>query len=160
MAFANSLNPGRLFLTHLALVLCLYLADCGASSAEPSADAQAVAKSADSVPTLTQKGQKGHFMLTLQSEAHPLPLQKIHSWTVRVFTPDGRLIDDAQLMVYGGMPEHKHGFPSHPRVTAELGNGAYRVDGVKFNMPGRWEMWFNVRAMGKDDKVIFSFDVP
>jgi hypothetical protein len=160
MMFSKPQAAGKLRLTHLALVLCLYLAACGDSAAAPAADAQAAAEAGESAPSLKEEGRQGHFLLTLQSDVNPLPLHNIHSWTVRVFTPDGRVVDDAQLMVYGGMPEHKHGFPSHPRVTGKLGNGVYRVEGVKFNMPGRWEMWFNVRAAGKDDKVIFSFDVP
>jgi len=111
-------------------------------------------------PSMTQVSNKGLFQLNLQSDEAPLPLNRFHNWTVRIATPDGRLVDDATVMVYGGMPAHKHGFPSNPRVTENLGNGRYRIEGVKFNMPGRWEMWLNVRAMGKDDKVIFSFDVP
>ena len=109
---------------------------------------------------LTELSKKGLFQVTIQSDEAPLPLNRIHSWAARITTSEGRIVDDAMVMVYGGMPEHKHGFPSKPEVTANLGNGRYRIDGVKFNMPGRWEIWINVRALDKDDKVIFSFDVP
>ena len=111
-------------------------------------------------PSMTEVSKNGLFQVTIQSDEAPLPLNRIHSWTARITTPEGRIVDDAILMVYGGMPEHKHGFPSKPEVTANLGDGRYRIEGVKFNMPGRWEMWFNVRALDQDDKVIISFDVP
>ena len=109
---------------------------------------------------LTELSKKGLFQVTIQSDEAPLPLNRIHGWTAHITTSEGRIVDDAMVMVYGGMPEHKHGFPSKPEVTANLGNGRYRIDGVKFNMPGRWEIWINVRALDKDDKVIFSFDAP
>ena len=111
-------------------------------------------------PSMTEMSKSGLFQVTIQSDEAPLPLNRIHGWTARIMTSEGRIIDDAMVMVYGGMPEHKHGFPSKPEVTENLGNGRYRIEGVKFNMPGRWEMWINVRALDKDDKVIFSFDVP
>jgi len=111
-------------------------------------------------PSMTEVSKNGLFQVTIQSDEAPLPLNRIHGWTAHITTPEGRVVDDAMVMVYGGMPEHKHGFPSKPQVTANLGNGRYRIEGVKFNMPGRWEIWINVRALDKDDKVIFSFDVP
>jgi hypothetical protein len=127
---------------------------------QETADTRNTATEIAKGPSMTETSKQGLFQVTLQSDEAPLPLNRIHNWTAYITTPEGRIVDDAIVMVYGGMPEHKHGFPSKPKVTGNLGNGRYRIEGVKFNMPGRWEMWINVRALDKDDKVIFSFDVP
>jgi len=50
------------------------------------------------------------------------------------------------------MPEHNHGLPTAPQVTAGLGEGRYRLEGVKFSMPGRWVLRIAVDgAQGKDE---------
>jgi len=155
------------FIVTASLVAFLFVAACTDDAPVPKASAPAVVDSnkitreatAGSGPSLTEASKQGKFRVTVRSELDPLPLNKMHSWTVHVDTADGKIVDDAQIMVYGGMPEHKHGFPSKPQVTEALGKGDYRIEGVKFNMPGQWEMWLNIRALGLDDKVIFKFEV-
>ena len=53
--------------------------------------------------------------------------------TVRVTVRDaeGRAIDEAQISVDGGMPQHGHGLPTRPRVTRNLGDGIYEIEGVR-----------------------------
>ena len=38
------------------------------------------------------------------------------------------------------MPEHDHGLPTSPRVSADQQEGHYRVGGVRFHMRGHWEL--------------------
>ena len=158
-------------ITDLLLLLCLVagvvLHANGQQQNLTTGDARTVseAEPQETVQThtglsISERSKKGLYQVTLQSDDKPLPLNRMNSWTARIATTEGRVVDDAIVMVYGGMPEHKHGFPSKPRVTAGLGDGRYRIEGVKFNMPGRWEMWINVRSQGRDDKVIFGFEVP
>ena len=40
--------------------------------------------------------------------------------------------------------EHDHGLPTRPRVTEELGDGDYRLDGLRFHMGGYWEIFVDV----------------
>ena len=166
-----TMNIGKRFPAFFLLSIGLALISCSDEQPIPAGDTpaavaskqEAVQETADNTAkgsALTEISKNGLFQITIQSDDDPLPLNRIHSWTAHITTPEGRIVDDAIVMVYGGMPEHKHGFPSKPEVTGNLGNGRYRIEGVKFNMPGHWEMWINVRAMGKDDKVIFSFDAP
>jgi hypothetical protein len=54
------------------------------------------------------------------------------------------------------MPQHGHGLPMQPRVTAALGDGAYQVDGVRFNMGGRWELKFGIASVAVTDTVTFN----
>ena len=175
MRNTNPMSTGKRFPAFFLLAIGLCLGACSdeesvsdtpaavagkPEAAQETAETPNAADNTAKGPTMSEMGKNGLFQVTIQSDEAPLPLNRIHSWTARITTPEGRIVDDAILMVYGGMPEHKHGFPSKPEVTANLGDGRYRIEGVKFNMPGRWEMWFNVRALDQDDKVIISFDVP
>jgi hypothetical protein len=54
------------------------------------------------------------------------------------------------------MPDHNHGLPTQPEVTDDLGNGRYRLEGVKFSMPGRWVLRLSVEAPAGADEVLFN----
>lgn len=125
----------------------------GSSSDTPATD--------DSPDTSTTRmSQQGHYRVSYQSLAEPIPLNRIHSWTLHLETADGEAVDDAQIAVYGGMPVHKHGFPTAPRVTQGLGDGNYRVEGLKFSMAGHWEVWLNIRSGGLTDKAVINVVFP
>ena len=82
--------------------------------------------------------RSGHFVASFQSELDPLAINRIHSWTLVVHNTDGRPVSNADIAVSGGMPAHDHGLPTQPRVTRELGNGRYLVEGMRFHMQGEW----------------------
>jgi hypothetical protein len=73
-----------------------------------------------------------------------------------VETPDGEPVENAEIKVDGGMPEHGHGLPTKPQMTEYLGEGDYRVEGMKFQMTGWWEVKFDITAEGQTDKVTFN----
>ncbi len=81
-------------------------------------------------------------------------INRMHSWVLRVETESGDPVEGAEIEVDGGMPAHDHGLPTRPRVTEELGDGYYRLDGVRFHMGGSWEMVFTIRTDGAEDTVV------
>ena len=95
-----------------------------------------------------------HFRVSYKSKIEPLPLNQIHSWILHVITLDGKPVEKAMISVYGGMPAHRHGLPTQPKVT-EIADGDYLVEGIKFSMTGMWEMWFNIQVDGVADKTRF-----
>lgn len=107
-------------------------------------------------PALTRASPGGHFVVTLVPPAR-IPLQEIHTWRVKVATPRGEPVAKALVYVNGGMPEHGHGLPTRPRVTSEPVPGTYVVEGVKFSMPGRWEILVAVQKLPDSD--VTAFDV-
>jgi hypothetical protein len=109
---------------------------------------------------MTRMSGSDRFRVSMRSNANPVPLSRIHSWMLHLETPEGVAIDDAQIGVYGGMPAHKHGLPTKPRVTENLGEGNYLIDGIKFSMPGQWELILIITADGKRDKAKFNIDLP
>lgn len=99
---------------------------------------------------------QGLFRISYASETTPLPLNQIHTWTIHVETADGQPVDDAEITVDGGMPQHGHGLPTNPQVTQNLGGGDYLVEGMKFQMLGWWEVKFQISANGQSDDVTFN----
>ena len=82
--------------------------------------------------------ESGNIKLSFTSAVEPLPLNQIHEWTLHLETPAGMPVENAMVRMTGGMPAHNHGLPTDPVVTQYLGNGDYRVEGVRFHMQGDW----------------------
>ena len=108
----------------------------------------------------TKETDEGLFRVTLSSELDPLALNQIHSWTVHIETITGVPVEDAEINLDGGMPQHDHGFPTAPEVTEEMGGGKYRIEGVKFNMAGWWEFQLAINTEDESDSVTFNVLLP
>ena len=79
----------------------------------------------------TWTSQRGIFSVSYESALDPIEINRIHSWVLSV-SRDGEPVEGAVLVVDGGMPEHDHGLPTAPRITADLGDGRYRLEGYAF----------------------------
>ncbi|HEU4740987.1 MAG TPA: FixH family protein [Meiothermus sp.] len=104
----------------------------------------------------TQTTANGLYRVSYSSGTSPIPINKLHTWTLHVETPQGQPVEDAQIALDGDMPQHGHGLPTRPQVTLYQGGGNYLVEGVKFQMGGWWVMDFTVSAGGKTDTVRFN----
>jgi hypothetical protein len=142
----------------LLLVAALLASGCG-SPTTPAAPVgnqpTRVTRPADLDLGTSKTSDQGLFAVSYQSELDPLTINELHTWIVHVETSDGEPIDDATVVIDGGMPEHNHGMPTQPLVTA-LGNGDYRVEGMKFQMPGWWTITVSVDAAGQQDRATFN----
>ncbi len=99
--------------------------------------------------------QRGIYTVHYESTLDPIEINRIHSWTL-VVTRDGKPVEGAEILVSGGMPEHDHGMPTRPRITADLGGGRYRLDGMRFHMNGDWEIVLEIDASGSRDTVVIT----
>jgi hypothetical protein len=104
----------------------------------------------------TRMSDNGGFNVSYKSDIDPLPVNKIHGWTLTVVTSDGKPVKDAVISMDGDMPEHGHGLPTEPEVTQELGDGVYLVEGMKFSMPGWWTMKFIIQTRFNEESVTFN----
>ncbi|MEF8733916.1 MAG: hypothetical protein V5B40_18975 [Candidatus Accumulibacter meliphilus] len=57
------------------------------------------------------------------------------------------------------MPEHRHGMNYRPGVKP-LGDGRWRVEGLMFHMPGRWELQLDVRAGEHSERLLDTITLP
>jgi hypothetical protein len=78
---------------------------------------------------------------------------------LHVETPDGQPVENASVLVEGGMPQHGHGLPTNPQVTEYLGNGDYLVEGMRFQMTGFWEVKFVINSGEQSDSITFNVDI-
>jgi hypothetical protein len=95
----------------------------------------------------------GTLRASYTSDVLPLPLNAIHAWTLHLERRDGISLENATVTVDGGMPAHNHGLPTVPAVTADLGNGDYRVEGLRFHMQGDWVLRVVVDYDGMRDTI-------
>ena len=104
----------------------------------------------------TLMSAQGLFEVSYTSDLGNVPINQIQSWTLHVETADGRTVENATITVDGDMPQHGHGLPTQPQITQYLGSGDYKVEGLKFHMPGWWVMDFTVTVDGQTDQVRFN----
>jgi hypothetical protein len=101
---------------------------------------------------------QGRYVATLvpDSQFRPRRMQ-----TVRVTVTDdrGQALDGATLRIDGGMPQHRHGLPTRPRVTRALGDGTYEIEGVRFSMGGWWEFRVAIAGSAGTDVVTFNLEL-
>jgi hypothetical protein len=133
------------------------LGACG-SNAEPTIEMamDGMELPADLDMATTRTSDEGLFQATISSALDPIAINQMHDWTLHLETADGTPVKDAQISVQGGMPQHDHGLPTAPQVTENLGNGDYKVEGMRFQMTGWWEVTFDVQAGGESDSVTFN----
>lgn len=98
--------------------------------------------------------ENGTLRATYTPELTPVPLNRIHSWTLHLETSDGAIVENAEVTIEGGMPAHNHGLATAPAVTAYLGNGDYRIEGMRFHMQGEWILRVNVRHERSTETIV------
>ena len=107
----------------------------------------------------TRTTEQGLYTVAIAPENQPFERNAIHTWIVEIKDKQGNPVEQAKLTVGGGMPRHGHGLPTQPEMTAELGQGKYRVDGVRFHMFGWWEFSFDIDAAPGKDRIVFNLNL-
>ncbi len=106
----------------------------------------------------TITGTNGNYQATIDCLTAPKPG---HFQDCQIVFTDMKAqaagVDSVQLE--GGMPGHGHGLPTSPVLTLQDRVGNYRIEGLKYNMPGRWLLGFRVNGELGQDKIIFDFTI-
>ena len=97
--------------------------------------------------------------VTYSTSIEPIAINVMHEWVLTIQSIDGNPITHADIVVEGGMPEHNHGLPTAPKVTKNLGNGRYLLQGIRFHMSGFWQMKITVKIEGDEHVVMFPLDL-
>jgi hypothetical protein len=106
--------------------------------------------------SLARPSTAGIYRVALVPPAQAPAINQMHSWKVKLATPDGTPVHGASFAVDGGMPQHGHGLPTQPRVTRELEDGTYQLDGMKFSMTGWWQVRLAIQGPQGSDQVTFN----
>ena len=158
----------RIHLLRVMLTLALLLGACNmVMSPQPEGDAMAMdngtmdmSGGSMAADILDSKAtENGHFTVSAVSRLDPVVINETHVWTLHIETADGSPVTDADIAIDGGMPEHSHGFPTAPRVTENLGEGDYLLEGMRFNMGGVWVLTLEISSGDQSDKVTFTVEL-
>lgn len=101
----------------------------------------------------------GAFRVSYTSTLEPITINQIHRWTLHLETADGMPVANADIQVQGGMPAHDHGLPTSPRVAPAQNAGDYLVEGLRFHMPGYWELTLNIKTGTVSDTVLIPLEL-
>jgi hypothetical protein len=88
--------------------------------------------------------------------AESLRPRRLQTVQVAIADAEGQPIENADIGIDGGMPQHGHGLPTRPRVTRHVGNGVYEIEGVRFSMGGWWEFKLSIATASGTDLVTFN----
>lgn len=106
--------------------------------------------------SLEHPSAQHRFVVRMEPPSSGPAINQMHSWQVRLVTPDGTPVSQARIGFDGGMPQHGHGFPTQPRITRELAPGVYALEGMKFSMTGWWDMRLSIQAGDVVDTAVFN----
>lgn len=104
----------------------------------------------------SKKTASGLFVASFEPERGVIRQGELQSWLLTLKTAAGAPVEGAAITISGGMPQHNHGLPTSPQATDYLGEGRYRIDGVKFTMSGWWQLRFAISAAAGSDSVVFN----
>lgn len=104
---------------------------------------------------LTESG----ISISIFSQLSPLQINQIHSWMIELRDSDNAPLGNATLSVVGGMPEHDHGLPTQPQITAEPQTGVYLLEGVRFHMPGKWQLIISIQTGDRQHRAVIDFQL-
>lgn len=124
------------------------------------------ASAAAIIATMTTAGEplqtasdSGIYTVQIAPHKPGVTIGELHTWNLRLADSDGELIGGASVRVDGGMPAHGHGLPTAPKVTDAGEAGHYRIEGLRFNMPGDWELRLTIEGAAGDDTATFRFQL-
>jgi hypothetical protein len=143
-----------LFIGLLVLIQIQYFAMSGRLKRWFSGTSPATLALAALLLPIPEPAHAGEFIVSYTTPDGPPEINRMHSWILYVESESGEPIEGAEIEVDGGMPAHDHGLPTQPRVTEDLGDGYYRLDGVRFHMNGYWEMVVTIRSDESEDTVV------
>ena len=107
----------------------------------------------------TKLSDNQHFKVSYTSKVEPIEINRLHAWLILIEDKYGKRIENAQILVQGGMPEHNHGFPTQPKITKYLGDGCYLLEGMKFHMMGYWTINLSITDGEISDDVTFELNL-
>ena len=106
---------------------------------------------------LSRATEKKAVNVQIRAGIAPIPISKMHQWSLHVTGLDGVPVSGASIKVDGGMPQHHHGLPTAPRVEQTAVPGDYVIKGMKFSMTGWWVLNVAVSTPdGRTDKATFN----
>jgi hypothetical protein len=140
----------------MSFALVLVLAGC--ERPDRTEDAQELAMR--TVGALEGTGRLGMLRFELELE----PSRPSVGELFRVITTvrdarSGAPVEDASFVLDAAMPAHGHGMSTRPEHRP-LGHGRYLSEGMKFHMPGAWEITASASVGPLQDTIVLEYMQP
>jgi hypothetical protein len=119
-------------------------------AARPSSVAPAVALLSD-IPSHDRA-----YRASMIASPDAIALDRRLTWTVEVRTASGAPVQGAALALESWMPDDSTAGMAHPRATWELGGGRYRVEGLRLNRRGWWNVKLRISSAAGTDSLAFN----
>ena len=125
-----------------------------------------LAKQAVTQFSLTELSLAKHYKVSLVCEK-ALSVGNFQQCHLDIFQPgsETKILKNAKISLNGGMPAHHHGLPTSPVVVWSAKDNNYKIEGLKFSMPGEWELRLLIEnnpanpAKIVQDRVLFTFTI-
>jgi len=101
----------------------------------------------------------GRYSVNLGPENQDIPISHLHRWRLVLQDAAGKPVQGARIRIDGGMREHGHGLPSRPEIKETNRPGEYRIEGMRFNMPGKWQLVVEINAAAGQDRAEFEISL-
>jgi hypothetical protein len=99
----------------------------------------------------------GHYRASLRPEL--TAAGQIADWRVLIETPDGKVPASPTVVMRSWMPDAPSVEGNQPTVFS-LGDGVFRVDGLRFDRAGWWNVSVTISNVGVTDSLAFNLIVP
>ena len=96
------------------------------------------------------------YRASLVTPPDAIELNRPLTWTVEIRTPTGAPVDGADLSLEGWMPDDTSARVARPAAIAALGRGSYRVEGLRLDSRGWWNLKLEISAAGVTDSLAFN----
>jgi len=100
----------------------------------------ASAAQADAPASVNVTSKLGLFSAVV-THPRPLPVEQLHTWRVRLFDWQHRLVAGARIKVSGDMPAHGHGLPTAHRNRARTGVVGAEIEEHKSPGNNQFFLW-------------------
>ena len=111
------------------------------------------------VPSWEITSENDTFRLMIRPEGARVQISQYHNWILTIKDASGNPIENAGVSITGDMKDHGHDLPSQPVVTKYLQNGKYLIEGILFNMSGRWTLNIYIQTLTQADRGRFDVEL-
>jgi len=109
--------------------------------------------------TMSQVSNNNHYNINLKC-SHPPTLSGFQECYI-ILTDKVKTLENVNIIIEGGMPKHHHGLPTAPTITWNSYKKHHDIKGLKFSMPGSWQLKFLIDKTEKlpRDIAIINFEI-
>jgi hypothetical protein len=105
---------------------------------------------------VTINSEASRFTIRIDGIGRPEPLNRLHGFDLVIAAPDGRPVTGAVVAVSGQHRYAPNPLPTAPQAAPAGEAGRYRVEGLRFHVPGEWRLAIEIESDHIRDRAAFD----